>query len=54
MNSIHGWACGLRVSLFDRGHRTVALTAAGEALPPRARRIVDLFHAPSPLRAVWL
>ncbi|MET9557160.1 LysR family transcriptional regulator [Streptomyces sp. NPDC006645] len=34
----------LRVSLFDRGHRTVVLTAAGEALLPRARRIVDLWE----------
>lgn len=31
----------LRAELFVRGHRTVALTAAGAALLPRARRIIE-------------
>jgi DNA-binding transcriptional LysR family regulator len=31
----------LRVRLFDRDHRAVRLTAAGEALLPRARSIVE-------------
>ncbi|MEU4249291.1 LysR family transcriptional regulator [Amycolatopsis sp. NPDC026612] len=30
----------LRVTLFDRNHRTVALTAAGAALLPQARQII--------------
>jgi DNA-binding transcriptional LysR family regulator len=31
----------LRVALFDRDHRTVALTAAGAALLPEAQRIIE-------------
>jgi len=31
----------LRVTLFDRDHRTVALTAAGSALLPQARQIIE-------------
>src|SRR5690242_17325101 len=31
----------LRVTLFDRDHRTVALTAEGAALLPRARQIIE-------------
>jgi DNA-binding transcriptional LysR family regulator len=34
----------LRVALFDRDRRTVALTAAGAALLPRARQIVELWE----------
>ncbi|MBS2537250.1 LysR family transcriptional regulator [Catenulispora sp. NF23] len=34
----------LRVTLFDRDRRTVTLTAAGAALLPRARRIIELWE----------
>jgi DNA-binding transcriptional LysR family regulator len=34
----------LRVTLFDRDRRTVTLTAAGAALLPRARQIVELWE----------
>ncbi len=36
---------GLGVELFARGHRSIALTAAGAALVPHARRIVDEWGA---------
>ena len=34
----------LRVALFDRDRRAVVLTAAGAALLPRARQIVELWE----------
>ncbi|MBN6042049.1 LysR family transcriptional regulator [Amycolatopsis sp. 195334CR] len=33
----------LRVTLFDRDHQRVTLTAAGEALLPRARQLLELW-----------
>lgn len=38
---IRALEAGLRTALFHRGHRVIALTAAGSALVPRARRIVE-------------
>ncbi|WP_341867704.1 LysR family transcriptional regulator [Amycolatopsis kentuckyensis] len=35
----------LRVTLFERDHRTVALTAEGAALLPRARQIIEQWEA---------
>jgi DNA-binding transcriptional LysR family regulator len=35
----------LRVALFDRDHRTVALTAAGAALLPQARQVIGQWEA---------
>ncbi|GAA2018496.1 LysR family transcriptional regulator [Catenulispora yoronensis] len=35
----------LRVALFDRDHRTVALTSAGAALLPQARQIIEQWEA---------
>jgi DNA-binding transcriptional LysR family regulator len=37
---VRGLEARLRTELFTRGHRSIALTEAGEALVPRARRIV--------------
>jgi DNA-binding transcriptional LysR family regulator len=37
---VRGLETRLRTDLFTRGHRSIALTEAGEALVPRARRIV--------------
>jgi DNA-binding transcriptional LysR family regulator len=37
---VRGLEARLRTELFTRGHRSIALTEAGEVLVPRARRIV--------------
>jgi DNA-binding transcriptional LysR family regulator len=38
---IHRLETSLRVTLFERDHRTVTLTAAGAALLPQARQIIE-------------